>query len=249
MINKNSISKFALGMVSVATLISGFALTADAATTSSAANLAKVIAASDTAITTRITALNKLSTRVGEMKNVPASEVTSIAAEVQTETANLTTLKAKIDADTTVATARADAKTITGDYRIYALIIPQGSIVAASDRVSVIVGLMNAIQVKLQARITAAQTAGKNVTAMQASIADMTAKMTDATSQAQTAQTGVASLVPDQGNATVAASNKAALLAARTNIKNATADLKTARQDIGSIVQGLKAMNTSPATN
>lgn len=71
----------------------------------------------------------------------------------------------------------------------------------------------------------------------------MTAKMNDATSQAQIAQNGVISLVPDQGNATVAASNKAALVSARANIKTVAADLKAARQDIATIVSGLKALN------
>ncbi len=244
MINKNSVSKFAIGMVSAATLLSGFALTANAATSASAsaANLAKVISRSDTAITTRIDALNKLSTRIGQMKNIPASEVSSIATEVQTEIGNLTTLKSKIDADTTVSTARADAKTITGDYRIYALVIPQASIVASSDRITTLVNMITAIQAKLQARIATAQAAGKDVTALNAALTDMTAKLSDATSQGQTAQSGVASLAPDQGNTTTAASNKSALLSARINIKTATADLKAARQDITIITQGLRAM-------
>ena len=69
----------------------------------------------------------------------------------------------------------------------------------------------------------------------------MTSKLSDATSQAQSVQS-VSSLTPDQGNATVAASNKAALVSARTNIKTATADLKAARQDVDTVMQGLKAM-------
>ena len=243
MINKTSISMFAVGAVSVATLLSGFAFTANAATSAStsAANLTKVITHSDTAITARIASLNKLSARVGEIKNEPAAEVATISTEVQTEISNLTSLKAKVDADTTAAAARTDAKTVTGDYRIYALIVPQASIVASADRITTIVGLMNAIQVKLQARIATEQTAGKDVTALQTALADMTSKLSDATSQAQSVQS-VSSLTPDQGNATVAASNKAALVSARTNIKTATADLKAARQDVDTVMQGLKAM-------
>ena len=246
---KNTIIQSAAGVASVAALLAGFALTASAATTTgSATALARVISRSDTAITARITALNNLSTRIGGMKNVPASEKASISSEVQTEIGTLTTLKGKIDADTDVATARADAKTITADYRIYALVVPQGYIVASSDRISTIVGLMNAIQAKLQTRITAAQTAGKDVTALQAAITDMTAKLSDATSQAQSAQTGVASLVPDQGNTTVAASNKAALVAARANLKTANSDIKAARQDVQTVINGLKALHTGSAT-
>ena len=243
MINKYTVSKFVLGVVGVSTMLVGFAFTANAATTAnSTAALAKVTTRSDTAITTRIAALNKMSARIAEMKNVPAAEQANISAEVQTETTNLTNLKAKIDADTDVTTARADEKTITGDYRIYALVIPQASIIASSDRVSTIAGMMTALQTKIQTRITADQSAGKDVTAMQTAYADITAKVADASSQAQTAQNVVANLAPDQGNATVAASNKAALLSARADIKSSSTNLKTAREDVKTILAGLKTL-------
>ena len=245
---KNTLIKSATGLAGVATLLAGFALTASAATTTPATALAKVISRSDSAITTRVNALNNLSTRISNMKNVSAATKTAITTEVQTEVGNLTTLKAKIDADTDLATAKADAKTITGDYRIYALVIPQGYIISSADRVGGIVGLINAIQTKLQTRITDAKTNGKDVTALETAMTDMTAKLADATTQASSAQSGVSALTPDKGDATVAASNKAALVAARANIKTANADLKAARKDIQTIRQGLKAMHvTVPA--
>ena len=237
---KNIVSKVAIGVAGVSTALLGFAFTASAATTVSA-TLPTIIGRSDTAITTRIAALNKMSARIGEMKNVPASEISNIANEVQTETTNLTNLKTKIDADTNVAAARADEKTITGDYRIYALVIPQASIVASSDRVSTIAGMITALQTKIQARITADQTAGKDVTALATANADITAKVTDATSKASLAQSAVVSLAPDQGNATVAASNKSALLGAHANMQVSATDLKAARADIKTILAGLKA--------
>ena len=243
---KHTIIKTVAGFAGVATLVAGFALSASAAgTTNSSAALARVIARSDTAITTRINSLNALATRVAGMKNVTATEQASLSSEIQTQISDLTTLKAKIDADTDVATARTDAKTITDGYRIYALEIPKGYVVASSDRVTTIVGLMNAIQAKLQTRITTAQTAGKDVSALQTAMTDMTAKLADATTQATNAQSGVVSLVPDQGNTTVAASNKAAIEASRADIKTATSDLKDARADIQTIVTGLKALNTT----
>jgi hypothetical protein len=252
MINKNSIAKSIIGITSLALFLVFFAFSSSvsAQTTSitTTSGLTRVITRSDRAITTRLNVLNNLSTRIGEMKNVSASEQSSLTTGIQTQVTNLTNLKAKIDADTDVTTARADAKTITGDYRIYALIIPQGYIVASSDRVSTIVGLMTTLQTKLQTRITAAQTAGQNVTTLQSAMTDMTAKLADATSQAQTAQAGVISLVPDQGNSSVATSNHTALLAARTNIKTATQDLISARKDIADIVQGLKAISPSTST-
>ena len=244
-----TITKSAIALAAVATLVAGFALpmAASAATvrTGSAGgadSLARVIARSDSAIMDRISAMDALSTRVSGMKNVPDSEKTNIANEVASETSSLTTLKAKIDADTDVTVARADEKTITGDYRIYALVIPQGRIVAAGDRITTVGGMETALQAKLQTRLTADQTAGKNVSALTAPLADISAKVSDANTQAANAESAVANLVPDQGNATIAASNKAALVAARADLKTGASDLKAARADIQTVVQGLKAL-------
>lgn len=206
----------------------------------SAARLPKIIARSDTEISARLTALNALNTRVQTMKNVSASEKTTIANEIQTNINGLTTLKAKIDADTVVVTATTDEKSIFGSFRIYALVIPQGYIAASADRVATISAMMTAISAKLQTRITADQTAGKNVASMQASLSDLNAKVSDASTQAITAQASVGSLTPDQGNTTELAANTAALKAARANIKTSTQDLVTARADAKSIIQSLK---------
>jgi hypothetical protein len=256
---KHSMTKI-LGAAGIATLSLGFAFSASAVglgavmtlNTNTSVGVPAISAKSDTAISARITALNNLFARVQEMNNVSTSEKSAISTEVQTQINSLTNLKAKIDADTDVSVARADAKTITGDYRIYSLVIPRGYIVASSDRVATIVSEMTALQVKLQARITALQTSGKDVTALQAVYTDMGVKMADAMAKAQTAQTAVVSLSPDKGSATIEASNKAALTSARTNIKTAETDLKAARKDIATITAGLKVkanVNASATTN
>jgi hypothetical protein len=212
------------------------------------AKLTKLIATSDTAVTSRINALNALSARVAQMQNVSDTEKASLTADATTNITGLTTLKAKIDADTDLATAQADAKGITGDFRIYALVIPRGYIVAAGDRVETIASMMNGISAKLQTRISTAQTGGADVTALVTAETDLNAKITDAQSQANVGASSTASLVPDQGNSTVAASNHTALVAARANIKTATSDLKSARSDIQTIIAGLKKLEVKSIT-
>jgi hypothetical protein len=212
--------------------------------------LPKIISRSDTAIAARIADLNKLSARIGEMKNVSAADKASFSSELQTNISGLTSLQAKINADTDATTASTDEKTITQSYRIYALVVPQGYIEASSDRVVTIVGMMNTLSAKLQARITAGQSAGTNVASLQSALSDLTAKTSDATVQSSAAQNGVGSLAPDQGNTTVAASNKSALVSARADIKTATSDLQAARQDAKTIVDGFKGLkiNLSAST-
>ena len=214
----------------------------------SAARLLRVATRSDSEIAVRITALNALATRIQSLNNVSATEKAAISAQIQTNISGLTTLKAKIDADTDILVALTDEKSIFGSYRIYALVIPQGYIAASADRVDTIVGLIAAVGTKLQARITTDQSAGQTVTTLTTALSDMNAKTADATAQSTLAQTGIASLVPDQGNQTKLTANTAALKAARANIKTATTDLQTARQDINIILQGLKALEVRTPT-
>ncbi|MFA6006188.1 MAG: hypothetical protein WC764_00425 [Candidatus Paceibacterota bacterium] len=239
----NITAKIALALGTVVLL--GSATPALAAT-----QLETVIARSDKQIDARIADLNTLMARVQEMKNVSADQKTSIAADVQNNVGELTALKAKIDADTELATAREDEKSILGSYRVYALIIPRGHLIAAADRIATLVGMMTTLSGKLQTRINEAQTAGKDVTALQTALTDLNAKLADASIQASAAINYVAPLVPDNGDKAVAKANQAALKSARADIKVGTSDLHDARKDIETIMKGLKAFNkTSEATS
>lgn len=202
----------------------------------------------NTEIQNRITALNALLARVNAMVKVSTSTKAGLATEVQTEITNLNSLKAQIDADTSTTSLKTDSQSITGDYRIYMLVIPQGAITALADRVETIVGMMNTLGTKFQARISADQSADDNVTSVQATYSDYTAKVSDAETQAEAAVSETASLTPDQGNATVAASNTAALKDARSKLKTASADLATARKDAETMVSDLKALGGGSAT-
>jgi hypothetical protein len=199
-----------------------------------------IITRSDTAITARIGKLTELSTRIAGMKNVSDATKQALSATIQTNIDGLNALKTKIDAETDITMLTADEKTITGGYRIYALVVPQGWIVASSDRVNTIASLLTGVSTKLQARITTMQTAGQDVTKAQALLTDLNAKVADAQAQGATALSTTASLKPDQGDKTLAASNTAALKAAKANIKTATADLQAARMDAKNIIASFK---------
>ncbi|MDE1924747.1 MAG: hypothetical protein KGH79_01020 [Patescibacteria group bacterium] len=205
----------------------------------------KAISRGDQEITRRIQALNDLNTRVQGMQAVTDSFKQNLAASIQTEITTLTTLKAKIDADTDLATLKTDIQSITKSYRVYVLILPQGRIAAAADRVVTIVSMMSTLGSKLQARVQTASSAGNDTTALTAALTDMSSKLQDAQTQAQAAVTATASLQPDNGNATVMASNTAALKQARTDIQTATKDLQAARKDITTVVSGLAKFNAN----
>ncbi|HEX3095979.1 MAG TPA: hypothetical protein VHQ20_02565 [Patescibacteria group bacterium] len=196
-------------------------------------------------IDARIKSLQELNTRIAEMKRLNSTQKAKISGSILSSIQTMTALKAKIAADTDSETLKADQESITKSYRIFALVMPQGRIEAAADRIMTITGLMTTLSTKLETRINTAQTAGNNVTALQTALADMKAKIADATSQAQSAVNFTAGLSADNGDQATMDANKAALNGARVKIKAAIADIKVARQDAGTIIKGLLSFKTS----
>lgn len=203
-------------------------------------NMAAIKAKADTAITKRIDMLNKVITKIADMKKISADDKATLTAKLNGEIGKMNTLKAKIDADTDLATLKADAQSITKSYREFMVIRPQTVITAAADRMDVTADMLTDIAGKLQVRITAASAAGKDVSSLNTSLASMNAKIADAHTQYENAETAVAPLLPDNGVQSVIDSNKAALLAAKTNIKTGAQDLKDARDLAKTINKSLK---------
>lgn len=193
----------------------------------------------------RVTALTDLNTKVQAMVKVSATAKANMANEISTQISALGTLKAKIDADTDITTLKTDIGSITASYRIFMLIIPQSRIVVASDKLGTVADSMTAISAKIQTRITAAQSAGKDVTSLTTTLSDMNAKLSDANVQSSAAASEVVSLSPDSGDKTKMAANDQALKDARSKLKVAMADLQTARQDITALLAGLKSVDAS----
>ncbi len=196
----------------------------------------------DQEITRRINALTELETRINAMKKLSADEKSSLSAEIQAQITLLNGLQAKIVADAnSTSSLKADIKSITDAYRIFSLVIPQGRIQATTDRILAIGDIMTTLAGQLQTKISAAQTAGKDMSAAVSALAEMNAKVADASVQAQAAVTETSGLKPDNGDKTIEASNKAALKDARAKTKVAEQDLVTARMDAGKIVKALVA--------
>ncbi len=209
----------------------------------------------DREINRRLEALNDRLNRLQSIKKLSESDRAAITTEIQSQIDAMNAIKAKIEADTDKETLRADVKSITDSYRIFALIMPRTAITAAADRISNIVDSFNALAVKLQSRINNAQSAGADMGSSIAALADFNAKIADANTMAQAALAEVAGLTPDQGNKDLMKSNIAALKDARSKIKSAEADIKAARKDVETIRVALKATakvnepTPAPATN
>ncbi len=244
---------FAAGSVAPVALAQTAKSTPTAPTPKQAARMDNLVKRADQEITRRITNLSSLITRVQSTKKLPISEQGTLATAIQGQISDLNNLKTKIDADTDLTTLLADVQSIKKSYRIYALVIPQTTVIAAADRVMTLVDTMNTLGGKIQARLNATQSAGKNVTSLQATFSDFAAKVSDANTQAQAAVTAVFELTADNGNKTKMQSNASALKDARAKIRTAQQDLVTARKDIQTIVDGLRTLGdnstSTPSTS
>lgn len=195
-------------------------------------------------IARRVSALGELGDKVAGMARVSADMKASIAATVQSQIASLSSLQAKIEADTDIDMLKANIKSIGESYRIFMLILPQGRITTAADSIHITAGTLSTLAGKLDTRIKDAQAKGKDVTAAATLLADMNAKIADAKVQADAAVSVTATLKPDDGDKTTMDANKKALKDAQAKLKAAREDLKAARKAAGDIVKSLKEMKT-----
>jgi hypothetical protein len=195
-------------------------------------------------LTRRLNALNKLATSLQNVKRLSADQKTTMIADVQTQITSLTALQTKINQDTDEATLKADVQSIVKSYRIYALYMPKIEILVAADKILSTNDTLTTLATVLQTQITSAQTKGQDVTALNALLADMQAKIADAKTQSQNAITTVTPLTPDGYPA-----NKTSLTSARDMLKVARSDSRAALADAKKIIKSLvkTTVTTTPS--
>ena len=188
----------------------------------------------DKLITLRTNALSKLMARVEKMKHLSTSAEAALSAKIQTRLDEMNTLKAKIDADTVLATLVADVKSIKPNYRVFAVRMPQIKIEASNDRLDTRHSENATLAASLQTKINLLSNATDKAAA-QAALNDMIAKNNDAEVQANAAYSETVNLQPDHGDKTVEAANKAAKKDAEAKLSVAHADMKAIQNDVKTI--------------
>jgi hypothetical protein len=187
----------------------------------------------DCEIGRRITTLDVLSSRITGSKVMTSAHAATLRSEIASTKSGLTGLKATLDAETTIAAAKADITKIVTDYRVYVLVVPQVNLVNGADGVMAAQSRFATVNTKLAAAIAAAKAKGKDTTAAQASLDAMNAAVTKAVGLASPLPDALLRLTPAQYNAGTAgpiiASARTALGQARDQLKAALADAKACR--------------------
>ncbi len=217
--------------------------------TTSPARIAKNKARAEREIDQRVTALTKLETRIAAMKRLSSDQKTSLTATLSAQVSAMSDLKSKIDADTDTTVLKTDIQSITKAYRIFALVLPLERIVESADTLATRSDTMTTLSAKLQVRIDAAHTAGKDTTVVAGLISDMNTNSADAKVQANAAVALIVNLKPDNGDKSIAKSNTQAIFSARAKIKVGEMDIRTARRDASKITSALRAMHLNASMN
>lgn len=197
-------------------------------------------AAGDCEINRRFVTLDGLTYLVNHSDVLTADHKTDLLsggginpASFLSEHSGLTTLKASIDADTTIATLRTDIGRIAPDYRVYLLVVPKTHIVAAADGSTKVAARFGPLASELQVLINQAKADGKDVTAAQAKLDDLNAKVGQANALIAPVAGKVLPLSPADWNSGAA---KPVLQAARQSLHQARGLLVDARQDAHQII-------------
>lgn len=155
----------------------------------------------------RITSLNKLIEKMGEINRLTSIQTNTLQAQVRTEIAKLEELKLKINSETDADALKLQKQSVFNSYKYYALYVPEIQIIAHANKIIDIANAMNA----------------------KTTDAGLKKIISDSSAKAQSAIDMVIVLTPEGTN------NKATLTTARDMLKEARTSLNTVYSSLKSL--------------
>lgn len=197
----------------------------------------------DNEIVRREKALAGLISWIGKVKVLPTADAAKLTGELNSLTADLQTLKTKVDAETTVAALQTDLQQVQSNLTVYRTVWMWVHLVVGAEYTSSAGTLFDKVSTKIAAEIVTAQGLGKDTTSAQALLDAMKAAVAQAASLAQPVSATLLALTPSQ-----LANGSAApiLTSARSTLLQAQKDLWTARQDAHKALETLEQLLPEP---
>jgi len=126
-------------------------------------------------INRRVDNLSALLPVIDELALSKDAQKRNLTKTVKAETTTLKNLKAKINTQTTLQPARADARRLSQEYPSYVLLVRKVRLLAAADAQRVLEAKFTTLSNKMQSRLSSASNEGKDISAAQTSLNDMRA--------------------------------------------------------------------------
>lgn len=231
---KYSITRF---LIAILVLCSLSAPAVSALTAAEQTKLTAIISKGDQEIERRLTSLNAAAKVVDQTKKLSADDKQTLKDEIASTIAGLTALKTKLDTATTLADARADAKSILSDYRVYALVLPKVHLVKVADGQLALEAKFHSLSSTFMQRFAELKVAGQDTSALETTLANMNTKVSAAETISTAIQAKVIALQPSDYN-----SDHTILSGDRDQLKLAREKLASARQDASTIQDGIKTL-------
>jgi hypothetical protein len=185
----------------------------------------------------RLDAIDRLHALVDNADVLTAAHAASLTTILDGSASGLTALRARIAADTTVASATADVRRIFTDYRVYVLVSRQVLLVRADDGVGVAADRLATAAGQLESAIEQAESNGRDVTAARRHLEAMTAAMAAARGEVAGDPAAILGQTPADWNAGTA---KPVLDAGRASVSAARTDLRTALREARAVLAALR---------
>ncbi len=145
----------------------------------------------DRMIVDRINELDRLLSRIQTDQRLSSDDKTSLSSDIQTDINGLTALKAKVDADTDLNTAKTDAKQIITSYYIYKMFVPKTRLMIIINNLQSLTQNLQAITPQIQNIINTLKSQGKDVSSLQSLLNDIDNRLQTITSTLSTDKTEV----------------------------------------------------------
>lgn len=188
----------------------------------------------------RVDDLNHLLIRLQNDAKVSTSDKTLLQNEDQAAITGLTSLKTKIDADTTTDGVRNDEKQIV-TFHVYDFIIPHNHRLIIVNNLQAATAKLGTSLATIQTKVTALQGQGTDVSAIQALLNDANTKLQTANSQLTSDESQLAALTPTSPNP------GATFTQVRKDLSTVHSELSDIRKDLVQIKADAKSLK-KPAT-
>jgi hypothetical protein len=218
--------------------------TASSSSTKTPKTLAEVKADAATAASKRTTALGTAIADVTKNTYLTSSDKSKLLSILNGDLSSVKSDAAKVAADTTLASAKADTKSMISGVRVFAVALPQARIVAGADRLT---GTALPKFEKIEARVSAAlsgKDSAKSTPAIQADLADITTQLAAAKTASSSIASEALAITPASYNA-----NHGVTGSIKTAWKTVRGELTKARSDAKAIRAALRAGSTGSTSS
>lgn len=184
----------------------------------------------------RVSSLGKLNSKINSIAKISAEQKKSLTDEILKNQRDLMMLKNKIAQDTELATLKNDAKSIVDSYKIYGVLMPKINLLASINRTDTARMKLSQLVIKLENQIKVLKDSGKDVNAMESSLAEMKTSLGGAETKIAGLQEKIMAVTPADYPG-----NKSVLTEGKNNLALAKKDVNDARSDAGKIIEIMKA--------